>query len=134
QEFAAGVPRAGRRTGISVCMIVKNEETRLAQCLRSVWPVAEEIIVVDTGSTDRTPEIAAAFGARVFAFRWTNDFSAARNFSLDQARLKWVLTMDADEVLAPQDYPALLAMTQEIAEPTVAWTMAIRNYVPTPDF
>ena len=63
-------------------MIVKNEEKHLAYCLNSLTPVADEMIVVDTGSTDKTKEIAVAFGARIYDFEWINDFSAARNYSL----------------------------------------------------
>lgn len=78
-------------------MIVKNEARCLARCLDSVQTIVDEIIVVDTGSTDGTPEIAKNFSAKISRFDWVNDFSAARNFSLEQAGGDWVLVLDADE-------------------------------------
>jgi len=82
-------------------MIVKDEERCLERCLRAARPLVDEMIVVDTGSTDRTKEIALASGARVFDFTWVRDFSAARNFSLEQSDAEWNLVMDADEYLRP---------------------------------
>lgn len=87
---------------ISVAMIVKNEERCLDRCLKSLHPSWEKI-VVDTGSTDRTIEIAKENGAKVFHFDWINDFSAARNYSLSQARGRWILMLDADEWLDEAD-------------------------------
>lgn len=83
---------------LSVSMIVKNEESCLATCLRSVVG-ADELVVVDTGSTDRTREIAAEFGAKLFDFPWIDDFAAARNFSLSKCTGDFVLILDADEAL-----------------------------------
>src|SRR5207247_7518533 len=80
---------------LSVCLIVKNEEKFLPQCLESIRDIAEQIVVVDTGSTDRTIEMAKKFGAEVYDFPWVDDFSAARNAALEHARVDWVLTMDA---------------------------------------
>ena len=94
-------------------MIVKDEENDLVKCLRSVKPVVDEMIVVDTGSTDRTKDIATALGAKVFEFPWENDFSAARNFSISQAKGDWILALDADEVISPLDHASLLALTKE---------------------
>ena len=65
---------------ISLCMIVKNEEAVLARCLESIADLMDEIIIVDTGSTDRTKEIAARYTSKIYDYKWTNDFSAARNF------------------------------------------------------
>lgn len=93
--------RVNDRAALTLCMIVKNEERFLADCLRSVQGCLDEIIVVDTGSTDRTPEIAASFGARIYAHPWENDFSKHRNQSLQYARGEWILWMDADEALEP---------------------------------
>src|SRR3972149_5420178 len=87
------------RPSVSLCMIVKNEETYLADSLKSAKPFVDEIIVVDTGSTDSTVEIAQAFGAKVVHFPWRDDFAAARNESLRHATGDWVLVMDADERL-----------------------------------
>ena len=72
---------------VSLCMIVRNEEAHLAHCLRSVKDLVDEIIIVDTGSTDQTKEIARSFSCRIFDFPWQDDFAAARNFSFDQARM-----------------------------------------------
>ena len=84
---------------ISLCMIVKDEEQVLARCLDSVARLVEEIIIVDTGSTDRTKEIAKKYTDKVLDFEWVDDFSAARNFAFSHAGMEYVLTMDADEVL-----------------------------------
>jgi len=88
---------------ISVCMIVKNEEVSLGESLTAVGRYVDEIIVVDTGSTDRTKEIALGCGAKVYDFSWCDDFSAARNFSLGKASHDWVLVLDADEVITDFD-------------------------------
>lgn len=97
-------------------MIVKDEAHQLGRCLESVQPYADELIVVDTGSTDDTVKIAAEFGAKVFEFAWGNDFSAARNHSLDQACGSWILVLDADEVLRVEtpDFKAQLQDRPEI--------------------
>ena len=93
-------PAAQRaRPTISLCLIVKNEERVLRDCLDSVSPWVDEMIVVDTGSTDRTVEIATAAGAKVFFFPWCDDFSAARNESLAHATGDWLFWMDADDTL-----------------------------------
>jgi FkbM family methyltransferase len=84
---------------LSVCLIAKNEESFLAQCLKSIRELAHQIVVVDTGSTDRTVEIAREFGAEVHSFAWSDDFSAARNAALEHATGDWVLMLDADEEL-----------------------------------
>lgn len=87
------------RPTLSVCMIVKNEGEFLEQCLTSVRDIADEIILVDTGSTDRTVEIAQTFGCKVFHQEWEGDFSKHRNYSLEQATGDWILIIDADEEL-----------------------------------
>ena len=96
---SGGRPR--RRPTLSLCMIVKNEERFLARCLDSVKDVVDEMIIVDTGSTDRTVEIAKSYGAKVYFHEWKNDFAEARNASLEKATGDWILVMDADEVLVP---------------------------------
>jgi glycosyltransferase involved in cell wall biosynthesis len=85
--------------GISLCMIVKNEERFLTECLESVKGVVDEINIVDTGSTDRTVEIARSFGANVIFREWKNDFAWARNEALAMATKRWTLVLDADEEL-----------------------------------
>ncbi|MEK4513073.1 glycosyltransferase family 2 protein [Paenibacillus anaericanus] len=82
---------------ISLCMIVKNEQQNLMRCLESVRSIVSEIIVVDTGSTDKTKEIASLFGAQVIDYTWNDDFSAARNVAIEGALGEWVLVLDADE-------------------------------------
>lgn len=100
-------PSPGRPT-LSVCMIVKNEERFLAQCLESVQDVADEIIIVDTGSTDATVDIARRYTDRVFFHAWNNSFSEARNHSLRYATGDWILQIDADEELEHEDQELLL--------------------------
>ena len=105
------LPDPNRKPRLSVCMIVKNEERFLGQCLASVKEIADELIVIDTGSTDRTVEIAREHGAQVGHFEWCNDFAAARNASIAPATGDWILFLDADEELSPaekQNLPALL--------------------------
>lgn len=84
---------------ISVCMIVKNEENVLERCLTSLAPIADEIIIVDTGSVDKTKEIAYKFTDKVYDYIWMNDFSAARNYSFEKATMEYIYIADADEVL-----------------------------------
>jgi glycosyltransferase involved in cell wall biosynthesis len=92
---------------ISLVMIVKDEEKFLPGCLESVRNFVDEMIVVDTGSTDRTIEIARSFGAKVFSFEWQYDFSKARNFALEKATGPWILWLDADERLPEKYQPGL---------------------------
>ena len=97
-------------------MIVRDEDATLHHCLASVLGVVDEIVVVDTGSRDRTVAVAKEFGAAVYSVTWNDDFAAARNESLKYAHCDWVLVLDADEVLVPSILPALQqAMQQEEA-------------------
>lgn len=82
---------------ISLCMIVKDEEKNLYKCLNSVKKYIDEIIIVDTGSNDKTKEIAKSFTQDVYDFNWCNDFSKARNFSIEKAKNDWILILDGDE-------------------------------------
>ncbi len=82
---------------ISVCMIVKNEEKNLAGCLDCLKRIADEIVIVDTGSTDRTKEIAKQYTNKIYDFEWINDFSAARNFAFSKATMDYIYSADADE-------------------------------------
>jgi len=93
-------------------MIVKNEEDFLANCLNSVKDIADEIIIVDTGSTDNTINIAKKFNAKIISFNWVNDFSAARNESLKHATKDWILVLDADETIANSDLKKIKELTK----------------------
>jgi len=94
-------------------MIVKNEESNLETCLKNVQPFVDQIVVVDTGSSDQTKEIAYQFTNDVYDFVWCDDFSKARNFSLDQATNDWVLILDADEVVVDFDKNACVKSINE---------------------
>lgn len=88
---------------LSLCMITKNEEKNIKACLDSMVNIADEIIIVDTGSTDKTVEIAKSYGAKVFSYKWNDDFSEARNISLEKATKDWIIVLDGDEVLPKED-------------------------------
>ncbi len=99
---------------LSFCIIVKNEEANLPACLNSVKDAVDQMVVLDTGSTDRTVEIAREWGAEVYGFEWCNDFAIARNESLKYAQGEWILVLDADEQLNSATIPALKqAITSE---------------------
>lgn len=97
---------------ISLCMIVKNEEKILARCLDSIKELMDEIIIVDTGSTDATKEIAARYTDKIYDFTWINDFSAARNFSFSKATKEYIYAADADEVLDAENQVKLRALKE----------------------
>ena len=101
---------------ISLCMIVKNEEKTLERCLRSVDGIADKI--VDTGSEDTTKAIAGRFTSRVLDFEWIDDFSAARNYSFAQATMDYILWLNADDILLPEDRTKLLEPKNPLS-PTV---------------
>ncbi len=116
---------------LSVCLIVKNEEEFLARCLASVKPIASQIVVVDTGSTDKTVEIAQAHGAEVHFFAWNDNFSDARNAAHQHARGDWVLILDADEELPSESLAKLAA---DMAETNVlGYRIPICNLQEAPD-
>ncbi len=96
---------------LSLCMIVRDEEQMLPRCLSAVASAVDEIVIVDTGSTDATVEIARSFGAKVIEFPWTGSFSEARNVSFEAATGDWVMYLDADEVLVAEDVEQLRALT-----------------------
>ena len=101
---------------ISLCMIVKNEEENLPRCLNTVAGVFDEVIIVDTGSTDRTVEIAKNYTAQVYPFIWTEDFSAARNFSFSKAKMEYCMWLDADDILTPEDRKALIVLKETLSK------------------
>lgn len=103
---------------ISLCMIVKNEEDTLPRCLESVQGIVDEIVIVDTGSDDRTKEVASRFTTRIYDFEWIRDFSAARNYSFDQAAQQYCMWLDADDILLPDDARKLLRL-KETMDPAI---------------
>lgn len=103
---------------LSVCMIVKNEEKVLARCLQSVQGLADEIVIVDTGSTDATKDIARSFTSQVYDFEWVDDFAAARNFSFSKATKDYIMWLDADDVLLDDDREAFEQLMRTLPENT----------------
>ncbi|HTV94171.1 MAG TPA: glycosyltransferase [Verrucomicrobiae bacterium] len=127
---ALPIPPAGhpqKPAGVSLCMIVKNEEKFLPQALASIKDYVDEIVIADTGSTDRTIEIARSYGATVIERPWRNDFSWARNESINLATKRWILFLDADEELTEDSRPALLALKNVPAYLTALYTRIINK-------
>jgi glycosyltransferase involved in cell wall biosynthesis len=108
---------------ISLCMIVRNEEDTLARCLESVKAAVDEIIIVDTGSTDRTKEIAKDFTDKIYDYKWIDDFSAARNFSFSMATKDYIMWLDADDVLLKEDVEKLIELKETLDPITDSVTM-----------
>ncbi len=99
---------------ISLCMIVKNEESVIERCLGSVRGIADEIIVVDTGSTDNTKELVRTFTDKLYEFTWNNNFAAARNFAFGMATMEYILWLDADDVILEKDRSLFLALKRTL--------------------
>jgi tetratricopeptide (TPR) repeat protein len=117
-----------KKAAVSCCMIIKDEEKYLARCLASVKPIVDEMIVVDTGSVDRSKDIATAFGAKVYDFEWKKDFAKARNFSLEKASGDWILILDGDEVISTLDYKHFNQIVENRPKAPVAYSIVTRNY------
>ncbi|MFC0212898.1 glycosyltransferase [Paenibacillus chartarius] len=115
---------------LSLCMIVKNEEKTLARCLDSVKAIADEMIIIDTGSTDQTKAIALQYTTHVYDFEWINDFAAAKNDAIRRATGKWILVLDADEYLKPgqEDHFRQLLENYEVRKP-IGVMLKIMNYL-----
>ena len=112
------IPAKGMNTKvitISLCMIVKDEEQTLARCLDSAKNVVDEIIIVDTGSKDKTKKIAKKYTPHVYTFDWIDDFSAARNFSFSKATMEYCMWLDADDILTPEDQAAFLELKRTVS-------------------
>ena len=118
-----------QRPRVSLCMIVKNEERFLRNCLASVAGVADEIVIVDTGSTDGTLDIARAFGAKIIEHAWNDDFSTARNVSLAHATGDWALWLDADEEIDPECRLAVRAAVDNAPARIGAYLLRIHNWM-----
>ncbi len=99
---------------VSLCMIVKNEERILARCLDSIADLMDEIIIVDTGSTDATKQIAAGYTDKIYDFTWIGDFSAARNFAFSKAGMEYIYSADADEVLDEKNREAFRLLKETL--------------------
>lgn len=112
--------------GISLCMIVKNEEDWIEGALESVRSIVDEIIIADTGCTDRTIEKARRFAPKVLDYKWIGDFSHARNFTLAEARQSWILVLDADERIAACDLPLI---ADAVHKSESGYHLVQRNYV-----
>lgn len=110
---------------ISICMIAKNEEQHIEECLSRLKPYCNEIVLVDTGSTDATLTIAAKYTDKIYHFDWINDFSAARNYSIAQAKNDWILSIDCDEYLESVDSDKLLHLIN--SRPCEVGQVLIRN-------
>jgi glycosyltransferase involved in cell wall biosynthesis len=108
--IAAANKNPAQKAKVSLTMIVRNEEKNLPRCLESVRGLFDEMVVVDTGSTDRTKDIAAGFGARVVDFAWVDDFAAARNVALEHATGDYAMWLDADDVVEPPERKKLKAL------------------------
>lgn len=98
---------------ISVCIITKNESKNISKCLEAIKGYPLEVIVIDTGSTDSTKEIALKYTDKVYDFEWIQDFSAARNYSISKASNDWILVLDSDEYVTSLDYEALIQFTKD---------------------
>lgn len=125
--IAADSKKKTAPSGISLCMIVCNEEKNLARCLNSVHNLVDEIIIVDTGSVDNTARVARSYGALVYDFPWDGNFSAARNFSLSLATGRWILVLDADEELRIEEH-SLLRETVAGAQNCQGFYLKVVNY------
>jgi GT2 family glycosyltransferase/tetratricopeptide (TPR) repeat protein len=119
------VAAAAGQQGVSMCMMVKNEEAILGDCLKSVADLVDQVVVVDTGSTDRTKEIAASFGPKVkiVDFPWRDDFAAARNESLRHASGAWIFWMDADDLLDEDNRGKFRTLLANLPEGNAAFAM-----------
>lgn len=111
---------------ISLCMIMKNEAKHLQRCLNSVRGLVDEVIIVDTGSTDNSHSIARSSGCKVVDEVWQQDFSRPRNLSISLARCNWILIMDPDEVILSKDHQAIQELTR--AKNIVAFQLTTFNY------
>ncbi|WP_309088953.1 glycosyltransferase [Domibacillus sp.] len=113
---------------ISLCMIVKNEEKVIERCLSSITHLVDEVIIVDTGSTDKTKAISEKYTSKIFNFEWVDDFSAARNFAASKASGKWLLVLDADEYVDEENFKGFIQELKEDKGQFDAYTAKILNF------
>src|SRR5262249_35866166 len=115
-DAALVVPAEPRRMRVSLTMIVKNEEANLPACLEGWRDLFDEAVIVDTGSSDRTREVAAALGAAVSEFAWVDSFAAARNAALGRATGDWAMWLDADDRIDPPNRARLRALLDSLKD------------------
>ncbi|MCS1352212.1 glycosyltransferase [Mechercharimyces sp. CAU 1602] len=120
-------PGFKRNVTISLCMIVRDEEDVLERCLQSVQGIPDEWIIVDTGSCDRTQEIAARYTDRLYQFDWVDNFAAARNFAFQQATQEYILWLDADDVLPEEERDKFLQLKKSLDRRTDSVSMLYRS-------
>lgn len=120
-------PKLNPYQKLSLCLITKNEEKNIARCLESVQGIVDEIILLDTGSTDKTVEIAKNYNAKVFYSEWENDFAKARNEAIDKATGDWILILDADEELREESKGQIRVFMIPVEDP-ICYTIRIKNF------
>lgn len=108
---------------ISLCMIVKNEEETLERCLKSANQFVDEIVIVDTGSTDKTKEIAEKFKAKIYDFKWIHDFSAARNFAFKKATKEFILWLDGDDYITDENINKIKEIKESVTKEIDGFSM-----------
>lgn len=122
--------KAKMRDSITLCMIMRNEQERLPRCLDSIAGLVDEIVIVDTGSTDNSKRTALQRGCIVLEDPWQDDFARPRNIGIDRATKNWILILDPDEVLSLQDHPTIRDHT--LHPEVIAYRMDTRNYTNNP--
>jgi len=120
----------GRNMDLSVCLIVKNEEDNIKPCFESIKSIADEVIIVDTGSIDSTVEVAESIGLKVFKHQWKRDFSEARNFSISKATKDWIMWVDADDRIPEYSQRQIAELKNDPLE--YAYIFQVKNINPQP--
>ena len=123
------MPDKNKKIALSLCMIVKNEEKHLPGCLASIKGLVDEIIIVDTGSTDATVKIAEQYDADVSHYEWNDDFASARNYSLEHAKGEWILCLDADEEIDEENRKKLFKLISRAEKNSIAYYLNFKSRV-----
>lgn len=113
---------------ISLCMIVKNEEAVIKRCLSSIYNIVDEIIIVDTGSTDKTKKIVKKFTDKIYDFEWVDDFSKARNYAFSLAKMDYQMWLDADDVISKEDADKLIELKKTLENDVDVVTMKYHTH------
>lgn len=114
---------------ISLCMIVKNEENTIARCLSSVYDLVDEIIIVDTGSTDNTKKIVKMFTDKVYDYEWVNDFSEARNYAFSLATMDYQMWLDADDIITEDEAAKFMQLKESLSDDVDVVTMKYHTHL-----